>query len=103
MSRAKGSRPRSRATCGHEDVHDYFFILRMFEESQRVLLGRFKLRRNQSHAARIRQASMKSLQCETRKAGNICSLATQSLRGGEEPTIDAMLGNDANELRNLLS
>jgi hypothetical protein len=74
----------------------------MFEESQRVLLGKFKLRRNQSHAARI-PASMKSLQCETRKAGNICSLAMQSLRGGEEPTIDAMLGNNANELRNLLS
>jgi hypothetical protein len=46
---------------------------------------------------------MKSLQRETRKAGNICSLSMESLRGGEEPTIDAMLGNDANELRNLLS
>jgi hypothetical protein len=31
---------------------------------------------------------MKSLQCKIRKAGNICSLIP-------EPTIDAMLGNDA--------
>jgi hypothetical protein len=38
---------------------------------------------------------MKSLQCETRKAGNICWLSMESLRGGEELTIDAMLGNEA--------
>jgi hypothetical protein len=34
------------------------------------------------------------LQCETRKAGNIYSLSTASLRGGEELAIDAALGND---------
>jgi hypothetical protein len=69
-----------------QHVRDYFFISRM-PQSQQALLGRFKLRPNQSHAAWIRPASIKSLQCETHKAGNICSLSMESLCGGEEPTL----------------
>ena len=62
---------------------------------KKAILKKLKLRRYQVRRIDTpRPASAECLQCERRKAGNICSLSTASLRGGEEPVIDAALGND---------